>query len=66
MIVIEKDNDSQLNPGDLIIEINRNPITTIESFLEIVESINKTGRNSLLLKIIRDKKSIWVTIKFHR
>ena len=66
VIVIEKDNDSKLNPGDLIIEINRNPITTIESFLEIVESINKTGRNSLLLKIIRDKKSIWVTIKFHR
>ena len=66
VIVIEKDNDSKLNPGDLIIEINRNPITTIESFLEIVESINKTGRNSLLLKIIRDKKSIWMTIKFHR
>ncbi len=66
VIVIETDDDSKLNPGDIIIEINRDPITTIDSFLEIVERIDKTGRNSLLLKIIRDKKSLWVTIKFHR
>ena len=38
----------------------------IDNFFEIVEKVNKTGRNSLLLKIIRDEKSLWVTIKFHR
>ena len=64
--VIETDDDSKLIPGDIIIEINREPITTIDSFLKLVETINKTGRNSLLLKIIRDEKSLWVTIKFHR
>ena len=66
VIVIETYDDSKLIPGDIIIEINRETITTIDHFLELVETINKTGRNSLLLKIIRDEKSLWITIKFHR
>ncbi len=65
-IVIEIDDDSKLMPGDIIIEINREPVRTIDNFLELVETISKTGRNSLLLKIIRDDKSLWITIKFHR
>ena len=66
VIVVETNNDSKLIPGDIIIEINRESVTTIDSFLKLVETINKTGRNSLLLKIIRDENSLWVTIKFHR
>ncbi len=66
VIVTETEDDSKLIPGDIIIEINREPVTTIDNFLKLVETINKTGRNSLLLKIIRDEKSLWVTIKFHR
>ena len=66
VIVIETDDDSKLIPGDIIIEINREPVTTIDNFYKLVDTINKTGRNSLLLKIIRDEKSLWVTIKFHR
>ena len=66
VIVVESEDDSKLISGDIIIEINREPVTTIDNFLELVETINKTGRNSLLLKIIRDKKSLWITIKFHR
>ena len=66
MIVIETDDDSKLIPGDIIIEINREPVTTIDNFYKLVDTINKTGRNSLLLKIIRDEKSLWVAIKFHR
>jgi len=66
VIVVETEDDSKLITGDIIIEINREPVTTIDNFLKLVETINKTGRNSLLLKIIRDEKSLWVTIKFHR
>ena len=66
VIVIEAEDDSKLIPGDIIIEINREPVTTIDNFLELIETINKTGRNSLLLKIIRDETSLWITIKFHR
>jgi serine protease Do len=66
VIVIETDDDSKLMPGDIIIEINREPVRTIDNFLELVETISKTGRNSLLLKIIRDDKSLWITSKFHR
>ncbi len=66
VIVIKTDDDSKLIPGDIIIEINREPVTTIDNFLKLVDTINKTGRNSLLFKIIRDEKSLWVTIIFHR
>ena len=66
VIVIETEDDSNLNPGDIIIEVNREPVTNIDNFLELVKNINKTGRNSLLLKIIRDEKSLWITINFYR
>ena len=62
--VLKNSNDSKLILGDIIIEINRDKITDVDSFLELVEKIYKTGRNSLLLKIIRDENSIWITIQF--
>ena len=43
---------SNLIIGDTIIEVNREHITTVDKFVELIEKINKTGRNSLLLKII--------------
>jgi type II secretory pathway component PulC len=66
VIVVETDDDSKLIPGDIIIEINREFFTTIDNFLELIDTISKTGRNSLLLKIIRDEKSLWITIKFNQ
>ena len=57
---------TKLIPGDIIIEINRELFTTIDNFLELIDTISKTGRNSLLLKIIRDEKSLWITIKFNQ
>ena len=62
--VLKNSNDSKLILGDIIIEINRDKITDVDSFLELVEEIYTTGRNSLLLKIIRDENSIWITIQF--
>ena len=56
--------ESNLQVGDIIIEVNREVIKDIKNFKELVYSIFDTGRNSLLLKIIREEKSIWVTIKF--
>ena len=55
---------SNLIIGDIIIEVNREFITTVDSFVGLVEKIYKTGRNTLLLKIIRDENSLWATIKF--
>ena len=55
---------SNLIIGDIIIEVNRELITTVDSFVGLVEKIHKTGRNTLLLKIIRDENSLWATIKF--
>ena len=57
-------NDSKLILGDIITEVNREKISSPNSFKFLVENIQVTGRTSLLLKIIRDQKSLWISIKF--
>ena len=64
VIVVKINEESNLLAGDIISEVNREPVTTVDSFIELISNIKKTGRNSLLLRIIRDEKSLWATIKF--
>tara|TARA_Y100001970_G_scaffold287638_1_gene412805 strand:+ start:4810 stop:6216 length:1407 start_codon:yes stop_codon:yes gene_type:complete len=64
VIVIQADSESNLLKGDIIREVNREIIYDVNNFIDLVKIIKNTGRNSLLLKIIRDEKSIWVTIQF--
>ena len=64
VIVTKKDQNSSLLVGDIIVEVNREKITTVESFVELIDKLKKTGRISLLLKVLRDNQSIWETIKF--
>ena len=64
-VIIKKiEENSNLKFDDIIIEVNREKITTVEIFIELVEQIKKTGRNSLLLKIIRGDKTLWETVKY--
>jgi len=56
--------NSKLLIGDIITEVNREIVSTSESFIDLIKIIKETGRSSILLKIIRDEKSLWVTIKF--
>ena len=56
--------DSKLILEDIITEINREKISNPKSFKSLVDKIQKTGRSSLLLKIIRDQEFLWVSIKF--
>ena len=62
--VLKYEGSSNLLKGDIIAEVNREKITTVNSFIDIVEKFHKTGRTSLLLRIIREENSIWVTINF--
>ena len=64
VVVTKIESDSNLLTGDIITEVNREVILNIDDFVGLVEQIQKTGRSSLLLKILRDKKSLWVTIQF--
>ena len=64
MYVLKYEGSSNLLKGDIIAEVNREKITTVNSFIDIVEKFRKTGRTSLLLRIIREENSIWVTINF--
>jgi len=64
VVVLDVDINSNLKKGDVIMEVNREIITDLNSFSSLVDTIEKTGRNSLLLKIMRDGESLWITIKF--
>ena len=64
VVVVKVDPMSNLKVGDIIFEVNREIIDTTNNFLDLVNSIKLTGRNSLLLKVLRDDKSLWITIQF--
>ena len=56
--------ESNLEIGDIISEVNRELISNIKLFETLVTDLKETGRSSLLLKIIRNDEHIWITIKF--
>ena len=56
--------NSNLEIGDIISEVNRETVSNIEAFDKLVTKLEKTGRSSLLLKILRNDEQLWVTIKF--
>ncbi len=65
VIVTKIDADEiNLQKDDIILEVNREPVESLTSFVRLVEKYEKTGRSSLLLKIKRDVETSWVTIKF--
>ena len=64
VIVMQVASNSNLKKDDIIIEVNRELISDSNNFFELVKSIKSTGRNSLLLKILRNNKSLWITIQF--
>ena len=64
-VVSIDDVDSSLQNGDIITEVNREIIKNMISFEQLVNSLKKTGRSSLLLKIIRNDEQNWITIKFN-
>ena len=63
--VTKVDNEQiKLEIGDIILEVNREIVASINSFTSLVEKYKETGRSSLLLKIQKGKETSWVTIKF--
>ena len=65
-IVVSKVNneDIKLQVGDIILEVNRENVNSVDSFVNLINKFEKTGRSSLLLKIKRGEETSWVTIKF--
>ena len=60
-----KNESSNIEVGDIILEVNRELVNDINSFNKLVTQLEKTGRTSLLLKILRNDEQLWVTIKFN-
>ena len=65
-VIVTKIDADEINiqEGDTILEVNREPVDSLNTFVALVEKYEKTGRSSLLLKIKRDEETSWVTIKF--
>ena len=65
-VIVTKIDADEINiqEGDVILEVNREPVDSLNTFVALVEKYEKTGRSSLLLKIKRDEETSWVTIKF--
>ena len=65
-VIVTKIDADEINiqEGDVILEVNREPVDSLNTFIALVEKYEKTGRSSLLLKIKRDEETSWVTIKF--
>ena len=59
-----KDENIDLSIGDIIIEINREAINDVNDFLNNIKEIKESGRSSVLIRIIRDQKVIWSTLRF--
>jgi Trypsin-like serine proteases, typically periplasmic, contain C-terminal PDZ domain len=64
VIVVSAEEGINLIPEDIILEINREEVLNVEYLIDLVREIKQTGRTSLLLKILRNSESKWVTIKF--
>ena len=64
VVVVKSDESSNLLPDDIIIEVNREKVSSIKSFKDLISTIKETGRSSILLKILRENQSLWVTLKF--
>jgi serine protease Do len=54
--------EAGLQPGDLILEINREVVTDLDRYNDIIQKVRKTG-GSLLLRIERDKHRRYVVLE---
>lgn len=58
--------EKELRPGDVILEVNQNPVaSTDEVQTEVGEALN-SGRSSVLLKVLRGDRKIFVAVRFQR
>ncbi len=53
-----------LRRGDVILSITQEPVTSVDQALKRIEVLRKKGRKSILLKIIRQGNTAFITVKF--
>lgn len=54
---------SGLRPGDIILTINNSPISSVNQFRSILNSIVTSGREKALLLIRRDRENLYVVLR---
>ena len=65
VIVTKKSiDDISIQENDIIVEVNREQIIDASQFKDKISEIKLTGRTSILLRVIRENKNIWVTLKY--
>jgi S1-C subfamily serine protease len=52
--------DAGIQPGDVILEVNRNPVRNVREYREVM---SKTGKGPLLFLIKRGRQTFYVSIR---
>ncbi len=55
-----------LRRGDVIVEITQEAVTSVDEAISRIEELKEKGRKSILLKIIRQGNTAFVTVKFDK
>lgn len=69
VVITSVDNDSDaaqkgLKPGDVILEVNQNGVTTPKAINKFAENARRSGRSSVLLLVSRDGDVRFVAVRF--
>lgn len=65
--VVDVENGSEavrrgIRPGDIIIDINNTPVTSVDELKKAFDAARKTGRKYALVRIARDKETAFITL----
>jgi serine protease Do len=58
--------EKNLQPGDVVLEVNQNPVSTVGDVETEVSDALDAGRSSVLLQVLRGDRKIFVAVRFER
>lgn len=58
--------EKDLEPGDVVLEVNQNPVSTTSDVEAEVSEALDAGRSSVLLQVLRGDRKIFVAVRFER
>lgn len=58
--------EKDLEPGDVVLEVNQNPVSTTGDVESEVSEALDAGRSSVLLQVLRGDRKIFVAVRFER
>ena len=64
--MVRKLQNAGVQPGDLIIDVNSEPVKEVADFKKAIDNADKSGRKFILVKISRGTEETFITMPFER